>query len=146
MNVRGPEGSEEGDLGDARAGVAELLGEFRRSLVLVPVQDGGFLAGDQGGLRWLYAFTDEDTLTTFAQARGEGGQWEFQKLYGARLLDEVVPAVSVPCGVAVDIGSEGAFLLPPARGIVPDEAVVEANPAEGGATVPSQQRISGGAP
>ncbi|MDT0380068.1 SseB family protein [Streptomyces sp. DSM 42041] len=100
------------------------LGEFRRSLVLVPIRDGGILTGDQGGVRWIYAFTDTDTLTAFAQVRGEGGEWEFRRVYGARLLDETVGEVPGPCGVAVDVGSEGAFVLPPAPGIVPDTAAV----------------------
>lgn len=104
--------------------VQAVIGEFRRALVLVPIRDGGILTGDQGGLRWVYAFTDTDTLTAFAQARGEGAEWEFRRVYGARLLDETVGEISGPCGVAVDVGSEGAFLLPPARGIVPDHAAV----------------------
>jgi hypothetical protein len=112
------------DIDAAREQVLALLGEFRRSLLLVPIRDGGVLSGDQGGLRWIYAFTDTDTLTAFAQARGEGGEWEFRRVYGARLLDETLAEVGVPCGVAVDVGSEGAFLLPPAEGIVPDEVAV----------------------
>ncbi|MDI3390768.1 SseB family protein [Streptomyces sp. B-S-A8] len=116
-----------GNFEDADAALAEvqaLIGEFRRSLVLVPIRDGGILTGDQGGLRWIYAFTRTDTLTVFAQARGEVGEWEFRRVYGARLLDETLAEIDVPCGVAVDIGSEGAFLLPPAKGIVPDTIAV----------------------
>ncbi|MBA2945871.1 SseB family protein [Streptomyces sp. PSKA28] len=113
------------------AQVQAALGEFRRSLVLVPIRDGGILTGDQGGLRWVFAFTDTDTLTAFAQARGEGGQWEFRRVYGARLLDETLAEISVPCGVAVDVGSEGAFLLPPVKGIVPDHVAVTGDSDEG---------------
>jgi hypothetical protein len=116
------------DADAAREHVLGVLGEFRRSLVVVPIRDGGVLAGDQGGLRWIYAFTDVDTLTAFARARGEGGEWEFRRVYGARLLDETLAEVGVPCGIAVDVGSEGAFLLPPARGIVPDEVAVSEEP------------------
>lgn len=116
------------DVEAAQEQVRATLGEFRRSMVLVPVRDGGILTGDQGGLRWIYAFTDTDTLTAFAQARGEGGEWEFRRVYGARLLDETVAEVGVPCGIAVDVGSEGAFLLPPAKGIVPDEVAVTEEP------------------
>ncbi len=116
------------DVDAAREHVAATLGEFRRSLLLVPIRYGGVLTGDQGGLRWIYAFTGPDTLTAFAQARGEGGEWEFRQVYGARLLDETLAEVGVPCGVAVDVGSEGAFLLPPVKGIVPDEAAVDGEP------------------
>ncbi|MER6016031.1 hypothetical protein [Streptomyces bluensis] len=112
------------DASEALERVLATVGEFRRSLVLVPIRDGGILAGDQGGLRWIYAFTDEDTLTAFAQARGEGGEWEFRRVYGARLLDETLAEIGVPCGVAVDVGSQGAFLLPPAQGIVPGHVAV----------------------
>ncbi|MDQ8707118.1 SseB family protein [Streptomyces sp. LHD-70] len=109
---------------EALAEVQALIGEFRRSLVLVPLRDGGVMTGDQAGLRWIFAFTDTDTLTAFAQSRGEGGEWSFRRVYGARLLDETLAEIDVPCGVAVDIGSEGAFLLPPAKGIVPDGVAV----------------------
>ncbi|GAA4039947.1 hypothetical protein GCM10022233_05630 [Streptomyces shaanxiensis] len=111
--------------------VRAVLGEFRRSLVLVPIRDGGILTGDQGGLRWVFAFTDTDTLTAFAQARGEGGRWEFRRVYGARLLDETLAEIGVPCGVAVDVGSEGAFLLPPAQGIVPGRVAVTEDSEQG---------------
>lgn len=116
---------------EALAQVRAVIGEFRRSLVLVPIRDGGILTGDLGGLRWIYAFTDTDTLTTFARQRGEGGEWEFRRVYGARLLEETVAEVGVPCGVAVDVGSEGAFVLPPAKGIVPEEAAVTEGPDDG---------------
>jgi hypothetical protein len=119
--------------GEALAQVQAAIGEFRRALILVPLQDGGVLTGDQGGVRWIYAFTDTDTLTAFAQARGEGGEWQFRRVYGARLLDETVGQVPGPCGVAVDVGSEGAFVLPPARGIVPEETAVTQG-SEGGRT------------
>lgn len=119
--------------GEALAQVREMIGEFRRSLVLVPLRDGGILTADQGGVRWIYAFTDTDTLTAFAQARGEGGEWEFRRVYGARLIDETLGEVSGPCGVAVDVGSEGAFVLPPVDGIVPEAAAVTEN-SEGAST------------
>ncbi|MGP2438633.1 SseB family protein [Streptomyces sp. JW3] len=120
-----------GDSDLALAQVHSVLGEFRRSLVLVPIRDGGILTGDQAGLRWVFAFTDTDTLTAFAQARGEGGGWEFRRVYGARLLDETLAEIRVPCGVAVDVGSEGAFLLPPAQGIVPGHVAVTEDSGQG---------------
>lgn len=112
------------DADEARARVRAAVGEFRRSTVLVPVRDGGILTGDLGGVRWIYVFTDTDTLTAFAQGRGEGGEWEFRRVYGARLLDETVGEVPGPCGIAVDVGSAYAYVLPPAPGIVPDEHAV----------------------
>jgi len=49
-----------------------LVGEFRRSTVLVPVAaDGGLPVLPEGGIRWLPVFTDETALRRFAAARGE---------------------------------------------------------------------------
>ena len=107
---------------------AVLLGEFRRTAVLVPTdEDEAPLVGDFGGIRWIYAFSNESALARFAIARGEGGrEWPYQRLLGARLLDATVPAVSsvgVPCGVALDVGTEGeGALFPPVSGIVPEAA------------------------
>jgi hypothetical protein len=106
---------------------AVLLGEFRRTAVLVPVDaDEAPLTGDFGGVRWIYAFSDERALARFACARGEGErEWAYQRWLGARLLDAAVPAVGAPCGVALDVGSEGeGALFPPVRGIVPDAVAV----------------------
>ncbi|WP_043680014.1 hypothetical protein [Streptomyces xylophagus] len=108
---------------------AVLLGEFRRTAVLVPLgPDDAPLVADFGGIRWIYAFSNESALARFAIARGEGGrEWPYQRLLGARLLDAAVPAVSVPCGVALDVGTEGeGVLFPPVTGIVPEAAAVDA--------------------
>lgn len=112
---------------------AALVGEFRRRAVLVPLVDGGLMSAEQGGLRWLFAFTSQDTFAAFTRQRDEGpadGEWECASVYGARLLDEVIPALDFPCGVAVDAGSEGGVLLPPVRGIVPPSAALDTQ-AEG---------------
>ncbi|CAM5695361.1 hypothetical protein GCM10010345_70950 [Streptomyces canarius] len=107
---------------------AALLGEFRRTAVLVPVdQDGAPLTADFGGVRWFYAFSNEGALARFALARGEGDrEWSYQRWLGARLLDAAVPAVGVPCGVALDCADgEDGVVFPPVRGIVPDEVAVD---------------------
>lgn len=111
-----------------------LLGEFRRTAVLVPLDgDDAPLAGDFGGIRWIYAFSNDAALARFAIARGEGGrEWPYRRVLGARLLDAVVPSVGVPCGVALDVGSGGeGVLFPPVVGIVPDKAAVEAGSSDG---------------
>ncbi|MFF3498925.1 hypothetical protein [Streptomyces sp. NPDC003247] len=108
-----------------------LLGEFRRTAVLVPVVpadgDEAPLAADLGGIRWIYAFSDESALARFAIARGEGArEWTYRRVLGARLLDAGVVGTGVPCGVALDVGSEGdGVLFPPVAGIVPDAAAVD---------------------
>jgi hypothetical protein len=112
---------------------AALVGEFRRTAVLVPVTDDGLMSGYFGGIRWLYAFTDETALARFAQARGlpPVEEVEYRAVLGARLLDVVIPQTEGPTGVAVDVGDDGTgMLFPPVRGIVPDEAAVDAQAEE----------------
>lgn len=115
-----------------RREVAALLGEFRRTAVLLPLgEDGSPLTAEFSGIRWIYAFSDEATLARFAIARGEGArEWAYERVLGARLLDAAIPAMPVPCGVALDVGSEGeGALFPPVRGIVPDGAAVDGDAA-----------------
>lgn len=105
-----------------------LLAEFRAGLVLVPqISPGGPVwTGDQGGVRWIYAFTDEAELVSFATARAhQGGVLDYLTVYGARLLDVGVPAVGVPAGVALNVAGSMPMLFPPVRGIVPDAAAVD---------------------
>ncbi|MGW7789563.1 hypothetical protein [Streptomyces tricolor] len=113
---------------------AGLLGEFRRTPVLVPLGDGsgpdgqrGFLAADFYGVRFILAFSDEQALARYAMARGEASrEWRYQRVLGARLLDAVVPAVGVPCGVALDCADgEDGVVFPPVCGIVPDAVAVD---------------------
>ncbi|MEV6116315.1 hypothetical protein AB0L59_28505 [Streptomyces sp. NPDC052109] len=112
------------------------LGEFRRSRVLVPV---GTLPGpsaeeapltvDMGAVRWILAFTGEAALARYAVARGDDGRaWRYRSVWGAALLDAVVPAVAgsgVPCGVLVD-AADGArgLVLAPVAGVVPEAVAV----------------------
>lgn len=111
---------------------AELLGEFRRTPVLVPLggdpgDEPALLTADFNGIRFILAFSDEQALARYATARGESArEWAYQRVLGARLLDVAVPAAGVPCGVALDCadGSEG-MVFPPVAGIVPDGAAVD---------------------
>ncbi|MCY0946705.1 SseB family protein [Streptomyces antarcticus] len=107
-----------------------LVGEFRRAALLVPFADGpdgGLMSAVSGGIRWIYAFTDEEALARFAEARGEAGrEWEFLSVLGARLVDAVVPMADGPAGVAVNVADgEGAMFFPPVAGIVPDANAVD---------------------
>ncbi|WP_329118723.1 hypothetical protein [Streptomyces sp. NBC_01353] len=131
----------------------DMVGELRRALLLVPVDSRGLWTAELGGVRWICAFTDEASLARFARARGAQGPepadgpeeadgpegpaasppWEFAELRGARLLDEIIPAMAVPAGVAVDIADpDGAMLFPPAHGIVPDAVAVDVPAEDGG--------------
>lgn len=123
-----------------RRAFAALLGEFRRTAVLVPLGDEGgpdgepgLLTADFNGIRFLLAFSDEQALARYAQARGEfAREWTYRTILGAKLLDVAVPAAGVPCGVALDCadGPDG-MVFPPVRGIVPDEAAVDRDEGEG---------------
>ncbi|WP_328861235.1 hypothetical protein [Streptomyces sp. NBC_00306] len=122
-------------IADRRAGVGDpraLVGELRRALVLVPYDGGGLWTAAFGGVRWICGFTDEQALARFARSRdaGDGREtgrsWEFAELRGARLLDEIVPAMAEPAGLALNIAdADGAMLFPPVTGIVPDAAAVD---------------------
>ncbi|WP_374215160.1 hypothetical protein [Streptomyces longispororuber] len=115
---------------------AELLGEFRRTPVLVPLGGDpaergelGMLTADFNGIRFILAFSDEQALARYAQARGEyAREWTYRTVLGAKLLDVAVPAAGVPCGVALDCADapDGGMVFPPVKGIVPEEAAVDA--------------------
>ncbi|MEU8618174.1 SseB family protein [Streptomyces sp. NPDC048623] len=106
---------------------ARLLGEFRRSAVLVPFDEFGSLwTADFGGVRWICAFSDEEALARFAVARGDAGrEWVYRTVLGARLLDVMVPMLPGPGGVALDAGSADGVVFPPVAGVVPDGVVVD---------------------
>ncbi|MDX2403094.1 hypothetical protein NJO91_08145 [Streptomyces microflavus] len=122
-------------VGDPRA----LVGELRRALVLVPYDRGGLWTAEFGGVRWVCGFTDEAALARFAEERavmeGAGAAsrtWEYAAFRGARLLDEIIPAMGVPAGVAVNLADpDGSMLFPPVVGIVPDAHAVDADVPSG---------------
>lgn len=114
-------------LATARRRFARLLGEFRRTAVLVPFDANGSLwTSDRGGVRWICAFSDEQALARFARAQADAErEWTYRTILGARLLDALVPMLPGPAGVALDAGSDDGMLFPPVEGIVPDAAVVD---------------------
>jgi hypothetical protein len=107
---------------------AALIGEFRRTPVLVPLDaQGGLWAAELGGILWIHAFTDEAELLRFAAAREEAGRdREYRTVLGARLLDVVVPATGAPTGIALNPAGGHPMLLPPVRGIVPEHVALDA--------------------
>ncbi|MDX3803329.1 hypothetical protein [Streptomyces sp. AK04-3B] len=109
-----------------------LVGEMRRSVLLVPVADGGLWSVRSGGVRWICGFTDETALARFALHHGPGDRpVEYAALLGARIVDEIVPALGEPAGLAVDIATdEGSMFFPPVVGIVRDEVAVDAGTAQ----------------
>ncbi|MBQ1089753.1 SseB family protein [Streptomyces sp. B93] len=118
-------------IAERRAGVGDpraLVGEMRRAVLLVPVAGGGLWSAHSGGVRWICAFTDEAALARFALRHGPGDQpMEYAALLGARIVDEIVPSLGEPAGLAVDIATEdGSMFFPPVAGIVPDAVAVDA--------------------
>ncbi|AGJ58002.1 MULTISPECIES: hypothetical protein [Streptomyces] len=116
--------------GDPRA----LVGELRRSILLVPVDGGGLWSAWSGGVRWVCGFTDEAALARFALLHGSGDQpMEYAALLGARIVDEVVPSLDGPTGLAVDIATEdGSMFFPPVAGIVPEAVALDVDSEGGG--------------
>ncbi|WP_431783051.1 hypothetical protein [Streptomyces chumphonensis] len=105
-----------------------MLGEFRRTPVLLPHAEDGLRVGAWGGFQWIYAFTGEERLARFVVARGArpDAPVAYRSVLGARLLDAVVPSLDAPTGVALDVDDEAASMLfPPVRGIVPEGAAVD---------------------
>ncbi|ANS66950.1 hypothetical protein SLINC_4726 [Streptomyces lincolnensis] len=111
--------------GDPRA----LIGEMRRSVLLVPTAGGGLWSARSGGVRWICGFTDETALARFALHHAPGDRpMDYAALLGARIVDEVVPSLDEPAGLAVDIATEdGSMFFPPVVGVVPDGSAVDAD-------------------
>ncbi|MFH7599671.1 SseB family protein [Streptomyces racemochromogenes] len=127
----GPTAAAEAPERNRVAEFAGRLAEFRERPVLVPFDErGGLWTSRLGGLDWICAFSDEETLAGFARARGETDRaWEYHRVLGARLLDEVIPALDFGCGVAWDAAGPDGVLFPPVRGVVPDSAALDAGTA-----------------
>ncbi|WP_228973317.1 hypothetical protein [Streptomyces sp. DH12] len=112
-----------GRIAERRAGVGDpraLVGEMRRSVLLVPFVDWRLWSVRAGGVRWICGFTDEKALARFALQQGPGDRpMDYAALLGARIVDEVVPSLGEPAGLAVDISDESASMFfPPVTGIV----------------------------
>ncbi|MFE4874308.1 hypothetical protein [Streptomyces sp. NPDC056682] len=132
----GPGGTE---AAQRMARIKGTISSFRDTTVLVPLVPAsggglGFLTADLRGVRWIHAFSDELAAWRFnGLQHGPKGWCDFMAVQGWRLLDVVVPATGVPCGVALDVGSgDDGVLLPPVMGIVPDAAAVDAKMDGGG--------------
>lgn len=120
-------------IADTRRGVGDpraLVGEMRRSVLLVPMDGEGLWSARSGGVRWVCAFTDETALVRFAEVRGFADRsLEYAALLGARIVDEIVPGLEEPAGLAVDIATEdGSMFFPPVAGIVPDGVALDVAP------------------
>ncbi|MBT2467301.1 SseB family protein [Streptomyces sp. ISL-66] len=121
---------------DGQGDPDRLVGEFRRAALLVPLADGpddGLMSAVSGGIRWVYAFTDEEAMARFAAARGELEEraWPYVSMLGARLVDVVVPEAQGPAGVVVNVADgAGSMFFPPVAGIVPDVSAVDVDRGE----------------
>jgi hypothetical protein len=107
---------------------------MRRSVLLVPMAGGGLWSARSGGVRWICGFTDEAALARFALLHASGDQpMDYAALLGARIVDEVVPSLGEPAGLALDIATaDGSMFFPPVVGVVPDGVAVDSGDAEEG--------------
>ncbi|MFD4949810.1 SseB family protein [Streptomyces sp. NPDC058409] len=108
---------------------------MRRSVLLVPAAGEHLWSARLGGVRWICGFTGEAALARFGRLHASGDQaMDYAALLGARIVDEVVPSLGEPAGLAVDIATEdGAMFFPPVVGIVPDAVALDAGEPEEGA-------------
>jgi hypothetical protein len=113
-----------------------LVAAFREALLFVPLGDGTtLLTADDGALRWLYAFTSSAELARYAAARGEADrEWRYITVRGARVLEEFLPGLPQPCGVALDVAGARPMTFPPVRGVVPNAIASDA-------TTPASRRV-----
>ncbi|MFD4943885.1 SseB family protein [Streptomyces sp. NPDC058409] len=104
---------------------------MRRSILLVPTVGERLWSARLGGVRWIYAFTDEAALARFALHHASGDQaMDYAALLGARIVDEIVPSLGEPAGLAVDVATEdGSMFFPPVVGIVPEAVAVDVGEA-----------------
>ncbi|MET7637094.1 SseB family protein [Streptomyces sp. NPDC005438] len=112
------------DIAAWRAGNGDaptVLGSFRRSEILVPVRDDGVLTTPYGGMLWLQTFTDPGQLSRFRQTQGTPVD-DILTVHGARLLDQLLPTLDDPTGIAVNAADPPhSILLPPAHPVVPHQ-------------------------
>ncbi|MEZ3180385.1 hypothetical protein KYY02_17320 [Streptomyces pimonensis] len=120
--------------GEGGGGPQALVGGTRRSVLLVPPDGGGPWSARSGGVRWICAFTDEAALARFVLRHGPGDRpVDYAALPGARVVDEVVPDLGEPVGLAIDIAAEdGSMFFPPVTGIVPGSSAVDIDACEKG--------------
>ncbi|MGW4525930.1 SseB family protein [Amycolatopsis sp. NPDC004378] len=106
-----------------------MVESFRTTVVLAPLAPGGRLAAaDAGGIRWVFAFTSPAELAAWVLARGGDGDaaQDYVTILGRRLLTVAPASADRPVGVALDVAGDRPMLLPPMRGIVPDELALDA--------------------
>jgi hypothetical protein len=104
------------DFYSGRLTASAMLDAVGASVLLAPMTNGDdLLVTRSHEMNWLLAFTSPQALGTFARRRDEGGQlWPYATIRGSRLLDEIMPAIPRPAGLAVDIGTTRPMLLPAA--------------------------------
>lgn len=91
-----------------------LTDALRSSVLLMPVTDDDrVLTSAFGGLDWVCAFTSESEYARYLAARGDSEGRAFRTLFGSRIVDDVIPALENPTGIAVDIAGPSPLAFPP---------------------------------
>ena len=100
---------------------AQLTDALRSALLLIPLTDDDrLLTSTFGELTWVCAFTSEQEYARYLLARDEqGGARRFHTAFGWRLLDVLVPTVSGPTGVVIDVAGATPMAFPPVVEEVP---------------------------
>lgn len=95
---------------------AALTAAFRDAVLVVPLTDDERVpTSEVEGLDWVCAFTSELEYAKYLVARGEGGvSRSFHTVLGWRIVDDLIPALSRPTGVVVDICGATPMAFPPA--------------------------------
>ncbi|MFD4179712.1 SseB family protein [Rhodococcus sp. NPDC058514] len=93
-----------------------LTDALRSSVLLMPVTgDDRLLTSSFGGLDWICAFTSEDEYARYLAARGDSEHRGFRALLGGRIVDDLIPGLANPTGIAVDIAGPSPMAFPPAE-------------------------------
>ncbi|EME22388.1 SseB family protein [Rhodococcus triatomae] len=91
-----------------------LTAALRDALLLLPVTDDDrILTSTVRGVDWLCVFTDEEQYATYLVARAETASVRFRRLFGHRILDEILPVLERPTGVVVNPAGAAPMAFPP---------------------------------
>ncbi|WP_244461338.1 DUF6531 domain-containing protein [Rhodococcus sp. ZPP] len=68
-----------------------------------------------GGLHWICAFTSEREYARYSLAREQHpSACRFHTIFGWRLMDVLIPALTRPTGVVIDVAGDNPIAFPPA--------------------------------
>ncbi|AWK70238.1 hypothetical protein CBI38_00250 [Rhodococcus oxybenzonivorans] len=95
---------------------AALSESLRSATLLIPItEDDRVLTSPFGGLHWICAFTSEREYARYSLAREQHpSACRFHTIFGWRLMDVLIPALTRPTGVVIDVAGDNPIAFPPA--------------------------------